>query len=142
MNLLSHILTVSIFAFFLSGCQSADNQSETGSSPQITNNMLQHTVYFYLKDDVTPEEKKEFETGLKKLLDIPQIHSSELGIPAGTAERDVTDHSFAYSIYTWFETMEDYQGYDTHPDHKEFINTYSRLWADVKVYDAEIIDRN
>ena len=137
---LHHLLTISLFAVLLSACQHSGGQPQTSNTSETTINMLQHTVYFYLKDDVTPEEIERFETGLKKLLEIPEIHHSEMGIPAGTAERDVTDHFFAYSIYTWFETMDDYEGYDKHPDHKEFIDTYSHLWADVKVYDADIID--
>lgn len=105
-------------------------------------NMLQHTVYFYLNSDVTSEEKEQFEKGLEELLEISAIHKSELGVPAATEERDVTDHGYAYAIYTWFETMEDYKEYDEHPDHLEFIDKYSGLWADVKVYDADIISSN
>ncbi|MGF1668942.1 MAG: Dabb family protein [Balneolaceae bacterium] len=140
MNILRHILTISLFTIVLSACQPAGGQHETNSTSETSVGMLQHTVYFYLKDDVTPEEREQFETGLKKLLEIPEIHRSELGIPAKTAEREVTDHSFAYSIYTWFESMDDYEGYDKHPDHTMFIETYNHLWADVKVYDADIID--
>ncbi len=105
-------------------------------------NMLQHTVYFYLNSDVTSEEKEQFEKGLEELLEISAIHKSELGVPAATEERDVTDHGYAYAIYTWFETMEDYKEYAEHPDHLEFIDKYSGLWADVKVYDADIISSN
>lgn len=101
--------------------------------------MQQHTVFFYLNEEVSAEEKQEFEQGLKKLLEIPEIHKSELGVPADTAERDVTDHGYAYAIYTWFETMADYEVYAEHPDHLDFIDTYSSLWANVKVYDSDLI---
>ena len=103
--------------------------------------MLQHTVYFYLNDDVTQEEADQFEEGLKQLLEIESIHKSELGVPGDTESRDVTDHSFAYSIFTWFDSMENYKAYDEHPDHLEFIDTYSSLWADVKVYDSDLINK-
>ncbi len=145
MNLLSRIVSISLLIFFISACQPDssqpdDNQTETMTNSDSTIGMLQHTVYFYLNDDVTDEEREQFESGLVKLLEIPAIYRSETGIPAGTEERDVTDHSYAYSIYTWFETMEDYMVYDEHPDHLEFIDTYNHLWADVKVYDADIYD--
>lgn len=103
--------------------------------------MLQHTVYFYLNDDVTQEEADQFEEGLKQLLEIESIYKSELGVPGDTESRDVTDHSFAYSIFTWFENLDDYKTYDEHPDHLEFIDTYSSLWSDVKVYDSELIEK-
>ena len=102
--------------------------------------MLQHTVLFYLNEDVSEEERFEFENGLRELLTIESIHKSELGIPADTESRDVTDHSFGYVIYTWFETMEDYHIYDEHPEHLRFIDTFDSLWANVKVYDSELIE--
>lgn len=140
MNPLSRIVTISLLILYVSACQPDNSHPETSSDPESTIGMLQHTVFFYLNDDVTAEEREEFEAGLVKLLEIPQIYRSETGVPAGTAERDVTDHSYGYAIYTWFETMEDYMGYDEHPDHLEFIDAYNHLWADVKVYDADIYD--
>lgn len=140
MNSLPRLFSISLLILFISACQLDNSQPETSSNIESSIGMLQHTVFFYLNNDVTPEEREEFEAGLKLLLDIPEIHRSEAGIPAGTEDRDVTDHSYAYSIYTWFETMEDYDIYAEHPDHLEFIDTYSHLWADVKVYDADIFD--
>ncbi|MCC5848302.1 MAG: Dabb family protein [Verrucomicrobia bacterium] len=101
--------------------------------------MLQHNVYFYLKDAVTSAEKQQFEAGLKELLQTPGLHKAEIGVPGATPEREVTDHGFAYAIYTWFKTIEDHDIYQEHPRHKEFIEKYSALWAKVRVYDAEII---
>ena len=145
MNVLSRTVLFSFLTLFVFACQpdndhTGNSQIETNSPTESTIGMLQHTVFFYLNDDVTVEERVQFEAGLIKLLEIPEIYRSETGIPAETAERDVTDHSYGYAIYTWFKTMEDYVGYDEHPDHIEFIDTYNHLWADVKVYDAEIID--
>lgn len=117
----------------------AEQVDMMNQNTETTTGMLQHTVFFYLNDDVTEEEKQQFENGLRELLSISSIFKSELGIPGDTEERDVTDHSFAYSIYTWFETLEDYKIYDEHPDHLEFIDTYNSLWSDVKVYDSELI---
>ena len=137
-NLLSRTVAISLFILIGSACQPDTDQSATSSHTESTIGMLQHTVFFYLNDDVTMDEREQFEEGLKKLLEIPEIFRSETGVPAGTAERDVTDHSYAYAIYTWFETMEDYAGYDEHPNHLEFIDNFIHLWADVKVYDADI----
>jgi len=141
------VLTFAL-AFFATACQqSQDNsmemQSESSndistSTIENTIGMLQHTVYFYLNEDVTEEERQQFEEGLEALLSIEEIYRSEMGIPAGTPDREVTDHSFGYSIFTWFETMDDYEVYAEHPDHMEFIDQYESLWADVKVYDTQV----
>lgn len=130
-------LLLPLFFFTLLACQSAE--TSPSSSVEKTEGFLQHTVYFYLNDDVTNEEVEQFEQGLEELVQIESIYKAEMGVPASTDERDVTDHSFAYSIFTWFETLEDYKVYDEHPDHLEFIDTFNHLWADVKVYDSELI---
>lgn len=101
--------------------------------------MLQHTVFFYLNEEVTQKKQQQFKEGLKKLLEISEIHKSEWGVPAETEEREVTDHDYVYAIYAWFETMEDYEVYAEHPDHLEFIEKYNSLWGDVKVYDTELV---
>lgn len=128
------LAAVLIFA----ACEQNTEQAYSHETESMTG-MLQHNVYFYLNDDVTPGEAEEFEAGLKELLRIETIYKSELGVPAATEDRDVTDHDYAYTIFTWFQTMEDYDVYADHPDHLEFIDRFNHLWADVKVYDAEII---
>lgn len=135
-------LNCGLLLLVITACQPDTSQTNTNNEieSETTTGMLQHTVYFYLNDDVSQEEAREFENGLKELLEISAIYKSELGVPGDTDERDVTDHSFAYSIFTWFENLEDYKTYDEHPDHLEFIDTYSSLWADVKVYDSELIE--
>jgi hypothetical protein len=127
------LVTVLIFA----ACEQNTEQAYSHETETMTG-MLQHNVYFYLNDGVTAREAEEFEAGLKELLQIESIYKSELGVPAATEDRDVTDHDFAYTIFTWFQTMEDYDIYADHPDHLEFIDRFNGLWADVKVYDADI----
>lgn len=143
MKLLNFIFAMMLTSIILTGCQQSEETStETAiATTENTTGMLQHTVYFYLNDDVTDQQRMEFEEGLKELLKIESIYKSELGVPGDTESRDVTDHSFGYSIFTWFETMEEYKIYDEHPDHLQFIDTYSSLWADVKVYDSELIEK-
>lgn len=136
-----HLLIAASLILFSTACQEAGEQTEmsTDPVPNITVGMLQHTVYFYLNEDVTEEEKQQFEDGLEELLSIEEVFKSEIGVPGSTPERDVTDHSFGYSIFTWFETMENYNVYAEHPVHMDFIDKYQHLWADVKVYDSEVI---
>lgn len=102
--------------------------------------MIRHNVYFWLKDTVTNSQKKEFEKGLKKFLSsVDEIESADIGIPAGTPDREVIDKSFGYSIFVSFKNVEDHNIYQEHPAHKVFIDDHSNLWADVKVYDSETI---
>ena len=140
MKCISIVLLLFVATACTNGGKEVEIEKETIVEVEETTGMLQHNVYFYLNEDVTDEEREQFEEGLRDLLAIESIFKSELGVPGSTEERDVTDHAFGYSIFTWFETIEDYNVYADHPDHLEFIDTYSYLWEDVKVYDSEIIE--
>lgn len=130
-----------IFALFMIaslaiGCTSEEQKTKPTVS-QSDEGLLQHTVYFYLNEDVTEDEIADFENGLEKLMSIDEVYKYQLGTPGPTPQRDVTDHSFGYSITSWFKNMGDYQVYAEHPIHMDFIEEYSGLWAGVKVYDSE-----
>jgi hypothetical protein len=120
-------------------CQQ-DKKEMAFSQTSSTKGMLQHNVYFYLNDSVSQNEIKEFEEDLQNLLSIEVIHNSEIGKTGATKSREVTDHEFDYSIFTWFKSMDHYEVYADHPDHLEFIETCKHLWKAVKVYDSEIIN--
>ncbi|MEX0843947.1 MAG: Dabb family protein [Balneolaceae bacterium] len=138
--MISRLSVFILSVFFLAACQpEVDQSNENVEESKTTVGMLQHIVYFYLNEDVTEEEKADFEEGLQKLLSIDEVYFYQIGTPGETAERDVTDHSFGYSISSWFQTMDDYMVYAEHPIHLEFIDEYSHLWADVKVFDSEVI---
>ncbi|HLR91266.1 MAG TPA: Dabb family protein [Balneolaceae bacterium] len=140
-KLIFFILSVTTAGFLIS-CESGQTEPTPNNQTETSGYMLQHNVYFYLNENVSEQEKSEFEEGLRKITAIESIHKFELGIPGATAERDVTDHSYAYAIFSWFTSLEDYKTYDEHPVHLEFIDSFNHLWADVKVYDSEIIESN
>ena len=102
--------------------------------------MLQHNVYFWLKDGVSDDKKRNFEQGIKEFVSsVKEVHQAEIGIPAGTPDREVIDKSFGYSIFVWFKTIDDHNVYQNHPAHEKFINDFSDLWEKVQVYDSELI---
>ncbi|MCG8311298.1 MAG: Dabb family protein [Cytophagales bacterium] len=102
--------------------------------------MLQHNVYFWFKEGVSEKDKKGFENGLKKFLGaVKEVQEYEIGIPAGTPDREVVDKSFGYSIFVRFKNVDDHNVYQKHTAHDEFINNFSGLWARVLVMDSEIM---
>lgn len=141
-NLNKLFLAGLILTLALTACSRNSGQAgevDTGSEPEISAGMLQHNVYFYLNEDVTDEQRAQFEEGLKKLLSIDEVHHYQIGVPGQTEEREVTDHSFGYSFFSWFKNLEDYKVYAEHPVHLDFIDTYEELWTEVRVYDSELI---
>ncbi|MEX2632925.1 MAG: Dabb family protein [Balneolales bacterium] len=137
MKIFLKIFITGILLVIMTACQSG-NQSDFDASKNAAG-LIQHNVYFYLNEGVTSEETAQFEAGLLALMEIEDIYKSEIGIPASTESRDVTDHKFVYSIFSWFKSLEDQKSYQDHPVHLDFIDKYSHLWANVRVYDSEII---
>lgn len=98
--------------------------------------MLAHHVFFWLKDDVTKEEMNTFHQALKDLKPIADSTFFHVGTPANI-ERDVIDASYSFSLFLVFETMEQFEAYQKHPQHLEFLNGPNKLTKRVLIYDAD-----
>jgi len=127
---------IGLIAVFMSAsCTQEATKPQPAEQLSMEKVGLIHTVYFYMKEGVTKEQKKQFEKGLVKLGTVPGIISYYWGAPAETPKRDVIDDSYAYAINVHFKSLKEQDSYQVHPDHLEFIKLYEDLWADVKVYD-------
>lgn len=99
-----------------------------------------HTVFFWLKKDLTDEQRALFETELALIPKISYLASGFCGKPAPTEERPVTDHSFDYSLSLSFKSMKDHEFYQSDcPDHLRFVNTCKPFFDKVVVYDSEAL---
>ncbi|WP_413531995.1 Dabb family protein [Empedobacter brevis] len=98
--------------------------------------MLAHHVLFWLKDDVTQEEVNTFHQALKDLEQIASSAFFHVGTPANI-ERDVIDASYSFSLFVAFKTMEEFETYQKHPQHIEFLNGPNKLAKKVLIYDAD-----
>ncbi|MGC9342245.1 MAG: Dabb family protein [Bacteroidales bacterium] len=94
-----------------------------------------HTVFFWLNDSVTMEDRAYFEEGLVELGKVPSIAEYYYGKPAGT-DRGVVDNSYDYAWIVHFANAADQDEYQEDPIHLEFIEKYNHLWEEVKVYDT------
>ncbi len=97
---------------------------------------LVHHVFFWLKEPNNPAVRKQFEKALNDLLKVETIKFSHVGVPAGTESRDVVDHSYTYSLLTFFDSKEGQDAYQVDPIHKKFVEENSHLWNKVVVYDS------
>lgn len=99
-------------------------------------NALLHHVYFWLNNPDSETDRKQFEAAIQKLLKVETIQQSHFGVPAPTAERDVVDHSYTYSMLLIFNSKADQDTYQTHALHQQFVEENSSLWKKVVVYDS------
>ena len=72
---------------------------------KITGTLVHH-VFFWLKEPKNSIVRRQFEKALNDLRGIGTIKFSHIGVPAGTESRDVVDHSYTYSMITFFDSHE------------------------------------
>lgn len=99
--------------------------------------MLVHTVYFYLKPNLTAEQVATFKAEVTRLGTIPDVKAFYVGTPAAVTPRPVVDLSFSWSITCVFDDVAQHDAYQSHPVHLEFIARCKDLWQRVQVFDAQ-----
>lgn len=97
-----------------------------------------HSVYFWLKKGINSSEEKEFLDFFKVLRKIPGVKTLSVGKPAPTTKREVTDNTFDYNLIITFDNLEAINVYETHPDHVQAAQKYSKYWQRVQVRDTLI----
>ena len=138
------IITVVLLTMALtSQGQTATDARSSKSNKKMTKSMKQfdphfaHTVFFWLKNPDSEEDRKAFETSLQKFLDkSAYAKTTFIGKPP-KASSDVVDGSFTYSLILSFESAEAQQSYQDEPPHKVFIEESEQLWEKVLVYDSQ-----
>lgn len=109
--------------------------AQTNSDAMATPAVI-HSVFFWLKNPDSVDDRESLIEGLNSLRDIPQIQALHVGVPASTVSRDVIDSSYQVSELMFFNSVKDQDEYQSHPIHKQFVKDYAHLWRKVVVYDS------
>ncbi|QYM77950.1 Dabb family protein [Horticoccus luteus] len=97
--------------------------------------MLVHTVYFWLKSDLTAAQREAFAAALASLRGIP-MEAFYTGRPAALPARPVVDATFDHAITCVFADIAAHNVYQTHPLHLAFLAQCKTWWTRVQIYDA------
>jgi hypothetical protein len=98
--------------------------------------MLIHSAIFWLRTDLSPEERTIFDSEIRRLARIPYLERGYVGTPAETEHRSVTDHSFDFATSFHFKSLQDHEFYQTKcQDHARFVATCKTFWERVVIYD-------
>jgi hypothetical protein len=92
-------------------------------------------VYFWLKDELTPAQRADFERGVRTLPAVETIGRAHIGLPAAT-DRPVIDSSYAYALVFEFADKAAQDAYQIHPIHLQFVQDCEQYWTRVQVYDC------
>lgn len=108
-------------------------QESTGriALPKVT-----HSVFFWLKNPDSQEDRDALIRGLKTLEAIPTVRAIHVGVPAREEKREVVDNSYDVSELLLFDDLEGEAAYQVHPIHQKFVEDYAPLWREVRVFDS------
>ena len=99
--------------------------------------MLIHTVIFWLKNDLSEDQKNIFKNEVKALGEISSVEDFHLGTPASTPKRPVVEDSYDFAITVVLKDMAAHDDYQADPIHLEFIEKCKEMWERVVIYDAD-----
>ena len=93
-----------------------------------------HCVYFWIREDLTEEERETFKQGLTMLANLETVRAGYIGTPP-PSERDIVDGSYDYALVLAFDDSAGHDAYQEHPDHETFRQQTTGFWRDIKIYD-------
>ena len=98
--------------------------------------MFVHNVIFYLKEDLSPEQRQKFFAAVDTLKTIQPHVKIATGAPADT-DRPVIVKDYDYGLTCIFENIQDHDKYQEDPVHLKFLEHHKNDWAKVVIYDFD-----
>jgi hypothetical protein len=99
--------------------------------------MLVHSVYFWLKPELTVAQRAEFRRGVESLAGIKSVDKVYVGTPAATERRPIIDHTYAVALTVMCKDVAAHDAYQVDPIHLAFVAKFNTFWTRVQIYDAE-----
>ena len=99
--------------------------------------MLVHTVYFWLKPELTAAQRADFRRGVESLGGVKSVEKIYVGTPAKTEKRPVIDDSYSVALTVLCKNVAAQNAYQVDPIHLKFVEQFKTFWTRVQIYDAE-----
>jgi len=97
--------------------------------------MFVHAVYFWLRNDLSAAQKKQFDAGVRALRAIEVVQAGYLGVPA-TTNRPIIERGYSRALVLVFADEKAHDAYQVHPLHDRFRSECSSLWTKVQIFDS------
>ncbi|MEO6528263.1 MAG: Dabb family protein [Gemmatimonadaceae bacterium] len=111
------------------------NLARSPSTPTQPLFMFVHSVYFWLRDDLSPVGRSIFIDGMRSLATIETVEHSFIGTPAVTT-REIIDRSYSYALVLGFADRAAHDAYQVHHVHDTFREQCGGSWKKIVIYDA------
>ena len=93
--------------------------------------MLVHTVYFWLKPELTAAQLADFRKGVESLGGIKAVKSIYVGTPAKTVKRPIIDDSYSVALTVVCADIAGHDAYQVDPLHLAFKALPFRLSPEI-----------
>ena len=97
--------------------------------------MFVHAVYFWLRPDLTADERARFDAGVRSLRTIPAVRHGWVGVPAAT-DRPIIERGYSCALTLVFDDEAGHDHYQTHPVHDRFREECGTFWTAVRIFDS------
>jgi hypothetical protein len=97
--------------------------------------MFIHSVYFRLRDDLSPAERQRFEDGIRSLAAIDTVERGHIGTPAAT-DRAIIDRDYTHALILAFPDAGAHDVYQVHPVHDRFREQCAGYWSGIRIFDT------
>ena len=99
--------------------------------------MLVHSVFFWLKPELTLAQRADFRAGVESLAAIKSVDAVYVGTPAATEKRPIIDDTYSIALTVLCKDVLAQNAYQVDPVHLAFIDEFRTFWSRVQIYDAE-----
>ena len=96
---------------------------------------LIHSVFFWLKEDLSEEDREAFLAGVESLRAVSTVKQMYVGPVAPTEERNVIDNTYSTALICHFDNVAGQDAYQIDPIHLKFVEDHKDKWTKVVVYD-------
>ena len=97
--------------------------------------MFIHSVYFWLRPDLTYEQHTQFLAGVQSLTTIKGVQHAYVGVPAPT-DRPIIQRGYSTSLIVIFADQAAHDAYQVDAIHDQFRAQCGEFWHTVVIYDT------
>lgn len=99
--------------------------------------MLVHSVFFWLKPELTAQQRADFRRGVESLGGIKSVQALYVGVPAKTPKRPIIEDTYSVALTVVCKDIAGHDAYQVDPIHLAFVESFKTFWSRVQIYDAE-----
>ncbi len=100
--------------------------------------MFLHNVHYWLKPDLTADQRQNFLAGIADLRRLASVKASWFGVPARGGEA-IADRSYDHALVMDLGDAAGHEAFQADPEHQAIRERIGSSWERIVIYDLEQI---